>query len=83
MPEFLEQIRQTQYDILSHYSQMVKPGGKLVYATCSILPSESENQVQRFLKEQGQQWTLETETRTSPARNGFDGFYMASLVKPC
>lgn len=83
MPEFLEQIRQTQYDILSHYSQMVKPGGKLVYATCSILPSESENQVQRFLKEQGQQWTLETETRTSPARDGFDGFYMASLVKPC
>lgn len=83
MPEFLDQIRQTQYDILSHYSQMVKPGGKLVYATCSILPSESENQVQRFLKEQGQQWTLETETRTSPARDGFDGFYMASLVKPC
>lgn len=83
MPEFLEQIRQTQYDILSHYSQMVKPGGKLVYATCSILPSESENQVQRFLKEQGQQWTLETETRTSPARDGFDGFYMASLVKSC
>lgn len=83
MPEFLAQIRQTQYDILSHYSQMVKPGGKLVYATCSILPSESENQVQRFLKEQGQQWTLETETRTSPARDGFDGFYMASLVKPC
>ena len=83
MPVFLDQIRQTQYDILSHYSQMVKPGGKLVYATCSILPSESENQVQRFLKEQGQQWTLETETRTSPARDGFDGFYMASLVKPC
>jgi 16S rRNA (cytosine967-C5)-methyltransferase len=82
-PEFFSQIRQTQYDILSHYSQMVKPGGKLVYATCSILPSESENQIQRFLENQGQQWTLETETRTSPARDGFDGFYMASLVKSC
>lgn len=82
-PEFLGQIRHTQYDILSHYSQMVKPGGKLVYATCSILPSESENQVQRFLQEQGQQWTLQSETRTSPARDGFDGFYMASLVKSC
>ncbi len=80
-PDFLTQIRQTQYDILTNYSQMVKPGGKLVYATCSILPSESEWQVQRFLKENGTKWQLSTETRTSPAHDGFDGFYMACLTK--
>lgn len=80
-PDFLTQIRQTQHDILTNYSQMVKPGGKLVYATCSILPSESEWQVQQFLKENGSKWQLSSETRTSPARDGFDGFYMACLTK--
>lgn len=81
-PDFLTQIRQTQYEILTNYSQMVKPGGKLVYATCSILPSESEEQVKRFLAEQGPKWQLSEEARTSPARDGFDGFYMACLTKP-
>lgn len=80
-PEFLTQIRQTQYEILTSYSQMVKAGGKLVYATCSILPSESEDQVRRFLSEQGSKWQLLQEERTSPALQGFDGFYMACLVK--
>ncbi|WP_028667321.1 RsmB/NOP family class I SAM-dependent RNA methyltransferase [Runella zeae] len=80
-PEFLTQIRQTQYEILTSYSQMVKAGGKLVYATCSILPSESEDQVKRFLGEQGSKWQLLQEERTSPALQGFDGFYMACLVK--
>lgn len=81
-PDFLTQIRQTQYEILTNYSQMVKPGGKLVYATCSILPSESEDQVKRFLAEQGTKWQLSAEARTSPARDGSDGFYMACLTKP-
>lgn len=81
-PDFLTQIRQTQYEILTNYSQMVKPGGKLVYATCSILPSESEEQVKRFLVEQGTKWQLSEEARTSPARDGYDGFYMACLTKP-
>ncbi|WP_428667544.1 RsmB/NOP family class I SAM-dependent RNA methyltransferase [Runella sp.] len=80
-PDFLTQIRQTQYEILTNYSQMVKPGGKLVYATCSILPSESEWQVKRFMQEQGAKWQLLQEARTSPARDGFDGFYMAGLMK--
>ena len=80
-PDFLTQIRATQYEILVNYSQMVKSGGQMVYATCSILPSESEQQVQRFLQEQGSQWQLLKEQRSSPAREGFDGFYMASLTK--
>ena len=80
-PEFLTQIKQTQYEILANYAQMVKVGGKMVYATCSILPSESEEQVQRFLREQPSQWQLLAEQRTSPARDGFDGFYMACLQR--
>ncbi len=48
-PEFLEDIKKTQQEILQQYSRIVKPGGKLVYATCSILPSENEQQVKQFL----------------------------------
>lgn len=79
-PEFLAEIKQTQASILQEYSQMLKPGGKLIYATCSILPSESEDQVKQFLS-QNSSFHLEAEYRTSPARDGFDGFYMAKLVQ--
>ena len=48
-PEFTENIKKTQQEVLENYSKMVKPGGKLVYATCSILPSENQEQVQKFL----------------------------------
>src|SRR5690606_15110676 len=48
-PEFLENIKKTQQEILQQYSRMVKPGGQMVYATCSILPSENKKQVETFL----------------------------------
>jgi 16S rRNA (cytosine967-C5)-methyltransferase len=70
-----------QARILSDYSQFVKPGGKLVYATCSFLPDENERQVQAFLAEHGAQWTLEQELHLRPDREGFDGFYAARLKR--
>lgn len=70
-----------QQDILTRYSAIVKPGGKMVYATCSILPSENEHQVQKFLAAQGDQWTLEEELKINPAETGHDGFYAARLVR--
>ncbi|HYF35668.1 MAG TPA: RsmB/NOP family class I SAM-dependent RNA methyltransferase, partial [Prosthecobacter sp.] len=70
-----------QQDILTRYSAMVKPGGKLVYATCSILPSENEQQVQQFLATHGAGWTLEEELKLNPAETGHDGFYAARLVR--
>ncbi|WP_439559205.1 RsmB/NOP family class I SAM-dependent RNA methyltransferase [Dyadobacter sp.] len=79
--DFLENIIKVQWNILSTYSGMVKKGGKMVYATCSLLPSESEKQVQRFVKEHGKAWKLLSEHRTSPAQDGFDGFYMALLQR--
>ncbi len=79
-PAFLTQIRHTQFQILQDYAPMLRVGGKLVYATCSILPSESEQQVARFLTENNT-WKLIEERRTSPAHEGFDGFYMACLEK--
>jgi 16S rRNA (cytosine967-C5)-methyltransferase len=48
-PEFIENIKKIQAEVLENYSKIVKPGGKLVYATCSVLPSENQEQIKRFL----------------------------------
>jgi 16S rRNA (cytosine967-C5)-methyltransferase len=77
---FLEEVTQLQASILMNYSSMVKPGGKMVYATCSILPSENELQVIKFL-ETNTAWTLLKESHTDTSKTGFDGFYMALLSK--
>ena len=79
-PEFIERIKKTQAEILDQYSSMVKSGGKLVYATCSILPSENELQVKAFLKNHSE-FTLIKDKKVSPAASGFDGFYMALMEK--
>jgi 16S rRNA (cytosine967-C5)-methyltransferase len=80
-PEFLTQVCETQRSILDKYSKMLRKDGKMVYATCSILPSESENQVQWFLEQQEGRFALLEEKRCSPAAHGYDGFYMATLQK--
>jgi len=79
-PEFIEEIKKTQAEILSKYSQMVKIGGKLVYATCSILPSENEKQVESFLKS-NEDFKFISENKVLPSVSGYDGFYMALLER--
>ncbi|WP_422079642.1 RsmB/NOP family class I SAM-dependent RNA methyltransferase [Ulvibacterium sp.] len=81
-PEFLEKITKTQKEILFNYSKMVKPGGKLAYVTCSILPVENEEQILAFLKsEEGKSFTMVEERHIYASKSGFDGFYMALMVK--
>ncbi len=76
--EFIEKIKVLQQEILTDYSSMVKPGGLLVYSTCSLLPSENERQVAVFL-EARKEFELVGEQTIYPSE-GFDGFYMA-LIK--
>lgn len=81
-PEMIDQLRVTQQDILQSYSPIVKPGGRMLYATCSILPSENERQVQQFLdSEAGRPFQLLEEKKILPQDNGYDGFYLALLEK--
>ena len=81
-PEFIEKIKKTQIEILNSYSKMVAPGGKLVYATCSILPSENNQQVEKFLaSENGKEFTFVKDKKILSHQSGFDGFYMALLEK--
>lgn len=81
-PEFIEDIKKTQQEILQQYARIVKPGGQLVYATCSILPSENQNQVKEFLtSEFGKEFTFVKDKKVWSHESGFDGFYMALLEK--
>ena len=81
-PEFIDNIRKVQAEVLENYSKIVKPGGKLVYATCSILPSENQEQVQHFLTtEIGKQFQFIEDRKILASESGFDGFYMALLER--
>ncbi|MBL4605096.1 MAG: methyltransferase domain-containing protein [Flavobacteriaceae bacterium] len=81
-PEFLDSIRKVQQDILQQYSKMVKPGGKMVYATCSVLPSENQKQVKKFLaSEAGKEFTFVKDKKVLVHVSGYDGFYMALLER--
>lgn len=80
-PEDLPRLRSLQSEILATYSQMLKPGGRLVYATCSVLPSENEQQVQAFLAANPESWRFVEEHKFIPGVNGFDGFYAAAIER--
>ncbi|HUH25993.1 MAG TPA: methyltransferase domain-containing protein [Flavobacterium sp.] len=81
-PEFIDEIKKTQQEVLANYSKMVKVGGKLVYATCSILPSENEKQIEQFLKtEFGQNFKFIKDEKVLAHESGFDGFYMCLMER--
>lgn len=81
-PQCIDQIKEVQQQILQQYSKMVKSGGKLVYATCSILPSENQHQVNTFLtSNEGKEFTLLKDQKILAHKSGFDGFYMALMQK--
>lgn len=77
--DFINKIRDLQQHIILDYCDMLKPGGLMVYSTCSILPSENENQVQQFLAAR-KDFVLIEEKHILPSQ-GFDGFYMALLQR--
>ncbi|MDQ3046887.1 MAG: RsmB/NOP family class I SAM-dependent RNA methyltransferase [Bacteroidota bacterium] len=79
--EELERVKKIQREILTSFSEITKAGGKMVYATCSILPSEGEDQVKWFLELNGDKWNFLGEKRYSPDIHHADGFYMALLER--
>jgi 16S rRNA (cytosine967-C5)-methyltransferase len=54
----------------------------MVYATCSVLPSENEQQVKKFLEtEIGKEFTFVREHKVLASESGYDGFYMALMER--
>ena len=79
-PEYLDKVRTLQQEILEQYSVMVKPGGILVYATCSIFPSENEKQVEKFLASGSGKFERLAQDHCWPS-DGYDGFFMCRLKR--
>lgn len=80
-PRTLARLRDMQRKIFRRYAPIVGPGGRLVYATCSVLPSENARQVEAFLVQQGGSYERIAEQMLWPSETGFDGFYMALLER--
>ncbi|GLP97694.1 16S rRNA (cytosine(967)-C(5))-methyltransferase RsmB [Paraferrimonas sedimenticola] len=84
----IDELVLLQQQILEHLWQWLKPGGTLVYATCSVLPQENERQIKAFA-EKTDDVRIEAITAGSdtlgwqllPGKAQTDGFYYAKLVK--
>jgi 16S rRNA (cytosine967-C5)-methyltransferase len=92
-PERLDRLVSAQERLLDIAADLVKPGGSLVYAVCSLLVREGAGQVQSFLG-RGSDWVVQDSPegagRTdgcgrllTPAHDATDGFFIARLIKPC
>ncbi len=94
-PQSIEGLKRKQAAILSSAANLLKPGGRLVYATCSFLPEENQEIIQRFLADHPrfmllncaellaqQKIPLDTGEflQLMPSRHGTDGFFAAVLA---
>jgi 16S rRNA (cytosine967-C5)-methyltransferase len=86
----LEDLLVVQAEILERAHKAVKPGGRLVYATCSLLPEENERQVEAFLKAHDDFKLVkppesvpsqDNMMRLTPHRHSTDGFFAACMVR--
>ncbi len=90
-PEDIAKLAELQHDMLLRLWPLLKPGGKLLYATCSILPQENDHVVARFISgpSDAQVQIIVTDAGRAtefgrqlfPQDNGHDGFYYALLEK--
>jgi len=79
-PEEIQRLRGLQLELLGDAAGIVKPGGILVYSTCSLEPEENGEVVKEFLAGHPD-FHLETERELLPFVDGVDGAYAARLVK--
>lgn len=91
-PDSVEGLVTLQRALLAHASTWVKPGGTMVYATCTLHPAENEAQIRWFLSEH-EGWTVSTPAdfpvqpdeegwiKVWPHQQNMDGFFMVKLVR--
>lgn len=78
--EELARLVKEQRDLLEHASQLVRPGGVIVYSTCSLEPEENATMIQTFLASHPN-FKLEGERTLLPFRDAVDGAYTARLTR--
>ncbi len=92
-PERLERVAAVQERLLDLGTALVKPGGRLVYAVCSLLSREGAGQIERF-HQRHSSWISEATAIAAgrsdgagrlltPGHDGTDGFFVARLARPC
>lgn len=79
-PEDFSRMPRQQLAILRAVAALLKPGGSLVYSTCSLEAEENEAVVAAFAREHPD-FRLTNESRSLPFRDGFDGAYAARLQR--
>jgi 16S rRNA (cytosine967-C5)-methyltransferase len=77
-PEEIERLRATQLALLGQAAAHLKPGGVLVYSTCSLEPEENREVVKQFLDEHSE-FTLERDRELLPFAVGVDGAFVARI----
>jgi 16S rRNA (cytosine967-C5)-methyltransferase len=78
--EEIARLRASQLDLLRQAAPLLKPGGTLVYSTCSLEPEENGGVVRDFLGERPE-FKVETERELLPFREQVDGAYVARLTR--
>ncbi len=91
-PEDVDALVRRQREILDRLWALLRPGGRLVYATCSILKRENAAQVEAFLRDHADAVAVPMDVEWGepqavgrqlfPEADGHDGFYYAVLEKP-
>ncbi|HTL55216.1 MAG TPA: 16S rRNA (cytosine(967)-C(5))-methyltransferase RsmB [Candidatus Limnocylindrales bacterium] len=79
-PEEVQRLSAGQLSLLKAASAVLKPGGTLIYSTCSLEPEENAEVVGAFLKT-SPQIQLQKERELQPFKDGVDGAYVARLVR--
>lgn len=77
-PEKIQEYQNIQASLLNEYKNQIHKTGKIIYATCSVLPQENQLQIQAFLKD-NKDFKLVKEVQLLPTDYDGDGFYMALL----
>jgi 16S rRNA (cytosine967-C5)-methyltransferase len=88
----LDQLAQIQAHVLKTAATLVKPGGAMVYAVCSLIAREGRSQIATFLNDHKSEWKAETlelgagradgaGVMLTPAHDGSDGFFVARLAR--
>jgi 16S rRNA (cytosine967-C5)-methyltransferase len=92
-PSDFGELQKTQLEILRNASKVLKPGGTLVYSTCSLEREENEDVCRQFLAAASEFRTVKPNVpekfvadegfaRTFPHRDGMDGFFIAQFARP-
>jgi 16S rRNA (cytosine967-C5)-methyltransferase len=89
----LDRVIAVQQQLLDLAAELVRPGGKLVYAVCSLLSREGAGQIERFLERRSSWISEETPIAAgrldgagrllTPGHDRTDGFFVARISRPC